>query len=92
MMNGATTFINKTLTDVLFVHEIEEGALEISKKPFHIENVITDAMTAVSGNVVKKHIHLELDMSDCDPFNEEESPLLIGDRLRNAVAAPYFFR
>lgn len=82
MMNGATTFINKTLTDVLFVHEIEEGAMEIFKKPFHMENVISDAITAVSGGVMQKHLHLELDVSECDEFNEEVTPLLIGDRLR----------
>jgi signal transduction histidine kinase len=81
MMNGATSFINKTLNDVLFVHEIEEGALKIAKKAFHIEVVLSDAMRASRGLLVK-NVRLVLDDSDCASFNAGDCPLLMGDRLR----------
>jgi signal transduction histidine kinase len=81
MMNGATSFMNKTLNDVLFVHEIEEGALEIAKKAFHIEAAVSDAMRASRGLLVK-NVRLVLDDSDCASFNAGDCPLLMGDRLR----------
>ena len=81
MMNGATSFINKTLNDVLFVHEIEEGELKIAKKAFHIESVVADAIRSSRGLLVK-NVRLVLDDSDCCSFNAGDCPLLMGDRLR----------
>lgn len=81
MMNGATSFINKTLNDVLIVHEIEEGALKITKKAFHIEVVVGDAMRACKSLLVKD-VRLVLDNTDCSSFNSGDCPLLMGDRIR----------
>ena len=35
MMNGATSFMSDTLNDVLFMHKIEEGAMDITKRGNH---------------------------------------------------------
>ena len=81
MMNGATSFINKTLNDVLVVHEIEEGALQIAKKAFHIEAVVADSIRASRG-LLQKNVKLVLDDTDCSSFDSRDCPLLLGDRLR----------
>ena len=82
MMNGATAFINKTLNDVLFVHEIEEGALELVKKPFRFETIMADSLRSLRCSVISKNVNLVVKYAGSDEARERDSPLLIGDRNR----------
>ena len=83
MMNGATTFISRILNDVLCVHEIEEGALKILKKPFHIEAIIRDAMDSTQQSAVSKHCQVTFGDTENDSSTiDSTSPLLMGDQQK----------
>jgi signal transduction histidine kinase len=82
MMNGATTFISRILNDVLCVHEIEEGALKITKKPFHIEAIIRDAMAGTQQSAIYKHTQVVFGDGEGNSTIESTSPLLMGDQQK----------
>lgn len=82
MMNGATTFISRILNDVLCVHEIEEGALKITKKPFHIEAIIRDAMAGTLQSAVSKHTQVVFGDGESNSTIDLTSPLLMGDQQK----------
>lgn len=83
MMNGATTFISRILNDVLCVHEIEEGALKISKKPFHIEAIVRDAMASTQQSAMSKHCQVSFGENENDSSTiDSTSPLLMGDQQK----------
>ena len=82
MMNGATTFISRILNDVLCVHEIEEGALKITKKPFHVEAIIRDALACVRHSAASKHTQVIFGDGESDSIFDSTSPLLMGDQQK----------
>ena len=82
MMNGATTFISRILNDVLCVHEIEEGALKITKKPFHVEAIIRDAMAGTQQSATVKHTQVVFGDGESNSTIDSTSPLLMGDQQK----------
>jgi len=84
MMNGATSFINDTLTDVLFMHEIEEGAFKVSKNPFRLNDMIKDPIRAVKMNAQVKNVNGQIKNVSVvlRSMSNHENSLIIGDKIR----------
>ena len=79
MMNGATNFMSDTLNDVLSMQRIEEGKMELVRKPFSMAALIIAATTAVKGCADAKKILMFVE-SELDLPMERGS--YIGDRFR----------
>jgi signal transduction histidine kinase len=77
MMNGATSFINDTLNDVLFMHEIEEGAIKVLKNSFNLDSIITHPISAVGYISDLKNISIVSTVSGNNDY-----PVIIGDKKR----------
>jgi signal transduction histidine kinase len=82
MMNGATSFINDTLNDVLFMHELGEGAIKVLKNSFNLGSIIMNPISAVGH--ISKLKNISIISKVCIDY---ENPVIIGDkkRLENVV-------
>jgi signal transduction histidine kinase len=79
MMTGATDFMSDTLNDVLSIHKIEEGAMELQKQPFKMRDLLARVLVTIKGQCDVKKIKVVIE----SPDNSANSlPYLIGDRFR----------
>ena len=56
MMSGATEFMSDTLNNVLNMHKIEEGKLELDQAPFSIVDSVNKVLSALHGMTAGKAI------------------------------------
>ena len=76
MMKGAGDFMSDTLNNILSMQKIEDGKMELIIAPFNIVASITKVISAMSGAVMSKNMHLEKHIAIDIP------PLLLGDAYR----------
>ena len=76
MMQGATEFMSDTLNNVLNMHKIEEGKLELEFAPFSIMEVVEKSLSALHGAIVGRNINIKQSVPEDLPY------LVNGDRFR----------
>ena len=76
MMTGATEFMSDTLNNVLNMHKIEEGKLELDQAPFSVVESVNKVVSALHGMTAGKAIHMVKD------FAANVPALVTGDRYR----------
>jgi signal transduction histidine kinase len=80
MMTGATDFMSDTLNDVLSIHKIEEGAMELAMQPFKITEIISRAIVALKRQCLERDIQIFIESTDGASI--WSLPALYGDRFR----------
>ena len=76
MMTGATEFMSDTLNNVLNMHKIEEGKLELDQAPFSIMESVNKVVSALHGMTAGKNIVMVKDYAANVPT------MISGDRYR----------
>ena len=76
MMTGATEFMSDTLNNVLNMHKIEEGKLELDQTPFSIIESVNKVVSALHGMTAGKGLVMVKDYAVNVPA------VISGDRYR----------
>eukprot|EP01041_Mallomonas_annulata_P000159 gene159-267_t len=76
MMKDASTAMGDTLDNVLAIQVIEEGLFEIVRAPFHIKNMIENAISTFQMHINNKLITIDIKLSENIPN------YIVGDCIR----------
>lgn len=86
MLKTSTISLLGILNDILDYSKIEEGKVEIEKKPFNLRKVLSDTIGLFYSSVSQKNIKFNLKISDEIPLNIAGDALKLKQILSNLIS------